>query len=288
MAPSRKHWIRVAAAGLFTALFLPWGGPAQAAVPHTVQPGETIWSIAAANNLTTRTVASFNGLSEEAVVLEGQTLQVPTVAEGVVALQGTGVEPAPTSPSSDTETAAAPAEATGGHTVVEGESLSTIAAANGISIAALAEANARSVDSAVYIGESLQVPTETPASAAAPTPTSGSVPSPYGELVLDPSAAENWNAMRERSISDYGQDIYPAGPVSAQRTYEQQAQLYQDYLNGVGPLAAPPGTSTHELGLSVDLQTPEMRSVIDQIGGVFGWGKTEAPEEWWHVSYFGP
>ena len=43
--------------------------PASAAVPHTVQPGETLWSIAAANNLTTRTVAAFNGLSEDAQVV---------------------------------------------------------------------------------------------------------------------------------------------------------------------------------------------------------------------------
>jgi LysM repeat protein len=35
---------------------------AQAAVPHTVEPGETLWSIAAASNLTTRTLAAYNGL----------------------------------------------------------------------------------------------------------------------------------------------------------------------------------------------------------------------------------
>ena len=37
-----------------------------AAVPHTVLPGETLWSISAANNLTTRTVAVYNGLPESA------------------------------------------------------------------------------------------------------------------------------------------------------------------------------------------------------------------------------
>ena len=39
-----------------------WPPGAEAAVPHVVQPGETLWSIAAANNFTTRTVAAFNGL----------------------------------------------------------------------------------------------------------------------------------------------------------------------------------------------------------------------------------
>ena len=61
--------------------------PASAAVPHTVQPGETLWSIAAANNLTTRTVASFNGLSEDAQVVLGSTIMVPTTVEGYASLQ---------------------------------------------------------------------------------------------------------------------------------------------------------------------------------------------------------
>jgi hypothetical protein len=31
-----------------------------------------------------------------------------------------------------------------------------------------------------------------------------------------------------------------------------------------------------------------MRTVIDQIGATYGWEKTEAPGEWWHVNYVGP
>ena len=54
----------------FLFLLIP-AAPASAAVPHTVQPGETLWSIAAANNLTTRTVAAFNGVSEDHQVVLG-------------------------------------------------------------------------------------------------------------------------------------------------------------------------------------------------------------------------
>ena len=57
-------------------------------MPHTVQPGETLWSIAAANNLTTRTVAAVNGISPDAHVVIGSTIQVPTVSEGAAALGG--------------------------------------------------------------------------------------------------------------------------------------------------------------------------------------------------------
>ena len=61
-------------------------------MPHTVQPGETLWSIAAANNLTTRTVAAYNGLSEDAQVVLGSTIQVPSTVEGAAALQAAGVQ----------------------------------------------------------------------------------------------------------------------------------------------------------------------------------------------------
>ena len=47
---------------------------------------ETLWSISAANNLTTRTVAVYNGLPETAQLLVGTTVYVPTVAEGAAAL----------------------------------------------------------------------------------------------------------------------------------------------------------------------------------------------------------
>src|SRR3954451_7881938 len=79
------------------ALLIP-AAPASAAVSHTVQPGETLWSIAAANNLTTRTVAAYNGLSEDAQVVLGSTVLVPTVAEGYAALQDSGLALATTTP----------------------------------------------------------------------------------------------------------------------------------------------------------------------------------------------
>jgi len=31
-----------------------------------------------------------------------------------------------------------------------------------------------------------------------------------------------------------------------------------------------------------------MANIIDAIGATYGWAKTEAPGEWWHVSYVGP
>ena len=85
----RRNPVTVLLATLTLALAA-FAAPASAEVAHTVTPGETLWSIAAANNLTTRTVAAYNGLSEDAQVVLGSTLRVPTMAEGYAALQGAG------------------------------------------------------------------------------------------------------------------------------------------------------------------------------------------------------
>ena len=220
-------------------------------------------------------------------MIVGETIQVPASYELADATSSADTTPA----SSATSTPSS----SGSHTVVAGESFSSIAAANGIGADALASANGLSLDSVIVPGQSLTIPAAT-ASAASASPASpattpsgalGYVPSPYGDLPLDSGAASSWNAMRDQSLQTYGQDIYPGGPLSAYRTYDQQAQLYQEYLNGTGPLAAPPGTSAHEYGTAVDVPDPAMRSVVDALGSAYGWGKTEAPSEWWHVNYGG-
>jgi LysM repeat protein len=252
-----------------------WGATpsANASVAHVVQPGETLWSIAAANNLTTRTVAVFNGLSEDAMVVEGQTINVPTVEEGAAALQSAGIVPG-----SDPSTTTAPA---GGveHTVVADESLSSVATANGITVEALASANGLAADAFLIEGQTISIP----AGSAAP-PGLAPIPSPSGDLYLVPEAADSWSAMREDSLANHGVDLYPGGPASAYRTTEQQQQLYDAYLAGEGEPANPPGTSTHEQGIAVDVAEPVMRDVIDQIGAGYGWSGT-IPSEWWHVEY---
>src|SRR5580765_5119662 len=109
--------------------------PAGAAVPHVVQPGETLWSIAAANNLTTRTVAAFNGLSEASQVVLGSTIQVPSTVEGYASLQKAGlIASTPATSAPDAAPAVAPSTAPaapapmGGYTVRPGDTLSGLAA----------------------------------------------------------------------------------------------------------------------------------------------------------------
>ena len=269
---------------------------ASAAAPHTVVPGETLWSIAAANNFTTHTVAAYNGLSDDAQVYVGETIQIPTESEGAAAVASAG-----------TATTSSSAATSGGtsHTVQPGESLSSVAAANGVSPDTLAADNGLSSDALLIIGQQITIPASsttsssvTPTSSAAGSPPPQEQPSwtspiycpscPNGEAYLASNAAYNWNLMRQASLDTYGIDLYPAGPFSAYRSYAQQLYLYNLYLSGQGSLAAPPGSSSHEYGTAIDLADPAMRTVVDQIGAIYGWAKTEAPDEWWHVSYVGP
>jgi soluble lytic murein transglycosylase-like protein len=145
---------------------------AGAAVAHVVQPGETLWSIAAANNLTTRTVAAYNGLSENSNVVLGSTVMVPTVGEGAAALQGAGAAPAAAS-----APASAPA-ALGAYTVRPGDTLSALAAQSGVSVSAMAAMNGLDPDGLLLAGTVIKLPSGAPAPARAsePAPTATVVP----------------------------------------------------------------------------------------------------------------
>jgi soluble lytic murein transglycosylase-like protein len=141
---------------------------ASAHVLHTVGPGETLWSIAVQRNLTTRTVAAYNGLSSDAHVVLGSTLKIPTVAEGAAALALAGAAPAATG---------AP-RPQGAYTVRPGDSLSALAAQTGVSVGQMAYMNGLKPTAKLLIGTVLKLPSgaPTPAHAAQPAPAARVVP----------------------------------------------------------------------------------------------------------------
>jgi soluble lytic murein transglycosylase-like protein len=156
-------------------------------VSHTVQPGETLWSIAAANNLTTRTVAAFNGVPETSNVVLGSTINVPTTVEGASALQAAGVQLAGVPPQAPvTRTAAAPAVPTssgpppaGSYVVRAGDTLSGLAANAGVAMSQMAAANGLDPSAPLLTGTVLKLPSGSPAPARAsqPLPAQRVVPS---------------------------------------------------------------------------------------------------------------
>ncbi len=162
---------------------------AGAHVAHTVEPGETLWGIAAQSNLTTRTVAIYNGLSPDASLIGGSTLKIPSIAEGAAALSAAGVvkpaAPAPAAPAPAPQAREHAPSALGGYVVRPGDTLTGLAARTPVSVARLAWVNGLSPDAKLLIGTVLKLPVGAPAlsrsssttpavrvvPAASPTPT---------------------------------------------------------------------------------------------------------------------
>ena len=146
--PSREHQLApgrgcAVAAVVSAALALAGAAPATAEVPHRVMPGETLWSIATDNNLTTRSVAIYNDLASDADVVLGATIEVPTEAEATAALQSAGVGPAASDEGSS---------GGGAYVVQSGDTLSEIAVRAGASADDLAGRNGVDPDSVLLAG----------------------------------------------------------------------------------------------------------------------------------------
>jgi Lysozyme like domain/D-alanyl-D-alanine carboxypeptidase len=73
---------------------------------------------------------------------------------------------------------------------------------------------------------------------------------------------------------------------SGYRTYAEQAQLYRDFQNGTGNPAAPPGRSTHGLGLSADINVtdPRVQAWLRKNAARYGF-VNDVSSEPWHWTY---
>ena len=168
---------------------------ASAAVPHTVQPGETLWSIAAANNLYTGALAAYNGLSPEASVVLGQTVMVPTGAEALPAVNealangapqpsgliingGNGVTNATPASSSSSPSAPPPA---GAYTVQPGDTFSSLAAGAGVTAEQVAGVNGLSLDGPLLAGTTIKLPPASAPVQSQPSPPAQASPPPTAE-----------------------------------------------------------------------------------------------------------
>jgi murein DD-endopeptidase MepM/ murein hydrolase activator NlpD len=68
---------------------------AQGHVPHTVQPGESLWSIAAQGGLSVEELAAANGLSPDAALVAGATVLIPPASNPAQSPDATGISAAP-------------------------------------------------------------------------------------------------------------------------------------------------------------------------------------------------
>jgi len=138
---------------------------------YRVRLGDSLSAIAAEHGISVGQLAAANGLSSDGKLIAGTSLRLP----------GAGSAAASTTSSSGSGSSG------GGHHVVPGDTLTGIAAANGITPAALAAANGLSPNAFVIAGTKLTIPSGAPASsvpatAAANVPSSGAAAGSPGRL----------------------------------------------------------------------------------------------------------
>jgi soluble lytic murein transglycosylase-like protein len=177
---------------LCAALCVPAFAPSAQAYPvHQVAPGETLSGIAAANGMQIARLAAANGVAWDHQVVVGQSLQIPPADGAYTGTAGETLGSATSSPPVQPAAAAAPAQSApatttgsssgsgssgsssggGGHYVSPGETLSTIAARLGTTIAALAAANGIANPNFVMAGLTLRDPGTSTTTTAAPAPS---------------------------------------------------------------------------------------------------------------------
>jgi soluble lytic murein transglycosylase-like protein len=215
---------------------------AGAHVVHTVAAGETLWGIAAKSNLTTRTVAVYNGLAPDAQVVLGSTLKIPTVAEGKAALAGAPglvAQVAATSPVARVVAppAGAPA-ALGAYIVRRGDTLSGLAAQTRVSVQQMAYVNGLKPTAHLIIGTVLKLPS------GAPAPIHASEPVPATRVV--PNAAPVPTAARlsadrvKQLASEHGAPASLAAAIAWQESGFNNALVSP--ANARGIMQVMPGT----------------------------------------------
>lgn len=148
---------------------------ADAAGPQwiVVNPGDTLYSIAARNGTTVEALMRANNLPNPNFVYSGQRLLIPLGDP----TYGMSAQPAPQQPVQVQPAAPQPAASSVYYTVRPGDTLAAIAARYGVSMSAIAQANQLTNWNFVWYGQRLLIPgaanvngVQPPAPAAAPQP----------------------------------------------------------------------------------------------------------------------
>ena len=236
---------------------------AGAGVPHVIARGETLTSVAAADGLSIAELAAANGLSPDAQLIAGRTLEIPP--------RGGPAAEASSASSPVSSAVASPSAGTGGYHVVRGDTLSAIAARNGVTVAQLAAANGLDPAGILRAGTTLTVPG---ASAAAPVASPGArasaavqptdervSPSDVGAIAasqgVSPSLAE---AIADQESGFNNAAVSPTGATGVMQIEPGTWRYIHDQL-GAGDLA--PDSARDNVVAGVDL----LHSLLAQTGG---------------------
>ena len=141
---------------------LAFSATANASVSRTIEHGESLWSIAAANGISVADLAAANGISPDTSIIQGTEIDIP--APGEAAPTGASGPPA-----------------LGSYVVRAGDSLSSIAERSGVAMGAVAAMNGVDPADPLLIGTVLKLPAGASLESGAPLPEQQIVPdaAPY-------------------------------------------------------------------------------------------------------------
>lgn len=108
----------------------------------------------------------------------------------------------------------------------------------------------------------------------------------YPGFYLQQEPKNVWQAFQNMLTAMKAAGISPK-VNSTFRTMAKQKELRQKYENKTGNLAAPPGYSTHQMGLTIDFNVANNPALLDWLnknGATFGFART-VPSENWHWEY---
>lgn len=168
---------------------------------YTVEPGDTVSSVAQRFGLATAAVLALNGLSWSSSIFPGQVLRLTTAP-----VKATGL-PMPTT-------------VDGRYTIAKGDTISALAARFGISTQSILDANGLSWSSIVYPGQTILIPGRTPAPAppVGPQhdgPARGEHDSP--EAVLSDASTDEPMSSRAAAVAAMPVRDRPVLPVAPPR-----------------------------------------------------------------------
>ena len=182
---------------------------AQAEIPphdrYTIETGDTIGAIATRFGITADSILVANGLSWSSIIYPGQTLAIP-IAYSQDAPEAVGDDapvvsaPVGDAPVTEVDIAPVPSEPVsqgGNYIVVAGDTLSGIAARQGVDIQSLLAANGLTLDSLIFTGDELTIPGGVSSAAADGSPVTAIDDSrTYASVIVQ--------VGRDLGVSDYG------------------------------------------------------------------------------------